>query len=75
MILTGQLKSGWVEDRKMQDTNADRDRLVLEDITEVMTRTEEREAKVSDITEKLSQELVLLTAFLENVSHRKHGKN
>ncbi|XP_072025568.1 uncharacterized protein [Amphiura filiformis] len=68
----GQLKSGWVEDRKMQDTNADRDRLVLEDITEIMTRTEEREAKVSDITEKLSEELVLLTAFLENVAHRKH---
>ena len=58
----------------MQDVNSDRDRLVLEDITEMRNRTEEREAKVSDITEKLDDQLVLLTEFLENVGRRPHGK-
>ena len=67
----GRLESGWMEDREMQMTFADRDRLLLDDITEMRSRTEERESKVAVITEKLDEELVLLTAFLENVAHRR----
>ncbi|XP_077997710.1 uncharacterized protein LOC144450834 isoform X2 [Glandiceps talaboti] len=67
----GKLVEGWKEDRAMEEQFAERDKSFLDDITELRKKTDEREQKVSDITNKLQSELVLLASFLETVSNRR----
>ena len=55
----------------MQKDSSDRDRLLLDDITELQERTDNREQKIAEITEKLHHELVLLAQFLSNVAQRR----
>ncbi|XP_006820476.1 uncharacterized protein LOC102804671 [Saccoglossus kowalevskii] len=67
----GKLEEGWREDEEMEKEFAERDKLFLDDITDLQKRTDEREQKVSDITDKLQDELFLLASFLENVASRR----
>ncbi|XP_070578236.1 coiled-coil domain-containing protein 175-like isoform X2 [Ptychodera flava] len=67
----GKLEEGWKEDKDMEKEFAERDKSFLDDITELQKRTDKREQRVSDITDKLQQELVLLATFLETVANRR----
>ncbi|XP_071797447.1 uncharacterized protein [Asterias amurensis] len=65
------LVAGWQREKSMQKDSSDRDRLLLDDITELQERTDNREQKIAEITEKLHHELVLLAQFLSNVAQRR----
>ncbi|XP_033115245.1 uncharacterized protein LOC117115518 [Anneissia japonica] len=67
----GKLEQGWHENKKLEKQYAKRDQVFLDDITDLQHRTNKREQKVADVTHQLSEELVLLASFLENVSSRR----
>ncbi|KAJ8044674.1 hypothetical protein HOLleu_07468 [Holothuria leucospilota] len=67
----GKLQFGWGKDRQLQDDFAKRDQVFLDNITDLCRRTDKREQKISDITESLHRELVVLAGFLENVASRR----
>ena len=55
----------------MQRESSGRDRILLDDITGLQERTDKREQKVADVTEKLHEELVLLAQFLSSMVQRR----
>ncbi|XP_072172793.1 coiled-coil domain-containing protein 175-like isoform X2 [Diadema setosum] len=67
----GHLEIGWEKDRALQDEFAQRDQVFLDDITGLCRRADRREQVVSDITEKLQQEIIMLASLLENVAERR----
>eukprot|EP00057_Strongylocentrotus_purpuratus_P025632 XP_011680106.1 PREDICTED: interaptin isoform X3 [Strongylocentrotus purpuratus] len=67
----GHLEVGWEKDKALQDEFAKRDQVFLDDITDLCCRADRREQVVSDITDKLQQEIVMLTSLLETVAERR----
>ncbi|XP_038075392.1 coiled-coil domain-containing protein 175-like [Patiria miniata] len=65
------LVMGWRKERSMQKESSGRDHILLDDITDLKKRTDKREQKIADITEKLHNELVVLGQFLTDVAQRR----
>ncbi|XP_063958050.1 myosin-3-like isoform X4 [Lytechinus pictus] len=67
----GHLEVGWEKDKALQDEFAKRDQVFLDDITDLCRRADHREQVVSDITDKLQQEILMLASLLETVAERR----
>ncbi|XP_041469297.1 centromere-associated protein E-like isoform X5 [Lytechinus variegatus] len=67
----GHLEVGWEKDKALQDEFAKRDQVFLDDITDLCRRADRREQVVSDITDKLQQEILMLASLLETVAERR----
>lgn len=70
-LWSGHLEVGWEKDKALQDEFAKRDQVFLDDITDLCRRADRREQVVSDITDKLQQEIVMLASLLETVAERR----
>ncbi|XP_064602504.1 polyamine-modulated factor 1-binding protein 1-like isoform X2 [Liolophura sinensis] len=69
--LKEELIRGWKDDGEMEKFFARRDEAVVEELAEVLKKTERREMKVADISSQLQSELIVLGEFLDNVSRRR----
>ncbi|KAJ8307998.1 hypothetical protein KUTeg_012872 [Tegillarca granosa] len=65
------LMNSWFDDYQMQQDFANRDELVVRDFGDLLDKTEERGKKISSITHRLEDELVMLAEFLDNLSTRR----
>ncbi|XP_050406110.1 myosin-10 isoform X1 [Patella vulgata] len=61
----------WAEDKNMQEFFGSRDQLTIDAFGEILARTEKREVKIGEVSEKLEDELSVLSKFLDNVARRR----
>ncbi|XP_022107869.1 coiled-coil domain-containing protein 175-like isoform X2 [Acanthaster planci] len=73
------LVEGWEKEKLMQKESSGRDRILLDDITDLQKRTDKREQNIAHVTERLHNELIVLAHFLTDVADRRpkntrHGR-
>lgn len=67
----GYLMDCWAVDNQMQENFAEKDKEIVELFRSILDKTEERGSKISEISSRLEDELVMLGGFLDNLSTRR----
>ncbi|CAC5405056.1 unnamed protein product [Mytilus coruscus] len=67
----GHLVESWDVDNQIQENFAEKDKEVLELFGEILGRTDERRDKITEISSRLEDELLMLGGFLDNLSTRR----
>ncbi|KAK3093277.1 hypothetical protein FSP39_013569 [Pinctada imbricata] len=65
------LVESWQKDMELNDFYVDKDQEVVDGYSDLLSKTEERETKINQITKRLDEELVYLSKFLENLATRR----
>ncbi|XP_071162106.1 coiled-coil domain-containing protein 175-like isoform X7 [Mytilus edulis] len=67
----GHLVESWDVDNQIQENFAEKDQEVLALFGEILGRTDERRDKITEISSRLEDELLMLGGFLDNLSTRR----
>ncbi|OWF37747.1 hypothetical protein KP79_PYT09989 [Mizuhopecten yessoensis] len=67
----GCLTDSWKSDRNMEERYTERDQIIVDDLGKLMHKTEKRSEKISEISDNLEGELMMLAGFLENLATRR----
>ncbi|GFO41404.1 hypothetical protein PoB_006790900 [Plakobranchus ocellatus] len=67
----GELSRKWDADNMMQEFFASRDQATAEAFGRLLDKTGKRESKIDEITDKLRDELGMLSDFLDNIASRR----
>lgn len=65
------LSQEWIKDKQMEKDFAVRDQTLVDEMGQLLDKTEHRETVIAGITSQLRDELVVLAQFLENVARRR----
>jgi len=66
-ILSGE----WLEDNKLEQTYAERDQELVDELSKLLNKAGRREGVIESITSRLQSELAILSEFLDNVAKRR----
>ena len=65
------LVDSWTVDNQIQENFAEKDQEILELFGSILNKTDERGTKISEISDRLEDELLMLGGFLDNLSTRR----
>ncbi|XP_061172859.1 putative leucine-rich repeat-containing protein DDB_G0290503 isoform X1 [Saccostrea echinata] len=69
-VKTGLIRS-WQNDEELNNLFTNKDQIVVDQFSELLHQTEEREVRINKITNRLNEELMYLSKFLENLATRR----
>ncbi|XP_062612590.1 putative leucine-rich repeat-containing protein DDB_G0290503 isoform X1 [Saccostrea cucullata] len=69
-VKAGLIRS-WQNDEELNNLFTHKDQIVVDQFSELLHQTEEREVRINKITNRLNEELMYLSKFLENLATRR----